>query len=84
MSLEFLALEERKVLLKEAYDEAMSIVSKDWDEKWIYVVPGSDLLDKICQRFGFRYYKSKDGKVLAAHISEVDDEIKNLIEEICS
>jgi hypothetical protein len=58
----------------------------NWDARKLSLVPGSELIDGVLQKFGLRYRKDKDGLRLAELMSlpEVDVELVELLKTIAS
>ncbi len=77
-------LEEAKNSTEAIYKEQCALVDNDWPTKKLNVVPGSRLLDMVCQQYGVRFKKDRDGSRLAALFQqeEIDKEIKDIVSEI--
>lgn len=77
-------LEAIKTNLDTVHDEQINYIDQNWNRDKERIVPGDVLLDKVCQRFGVRFKKERDGPILAALMleNEIDSEIKQIIREI--
>jgi putative ATP-dependent endonuclease of OLD family len=75
-------------VLKEKAAEALRRQAEALDARWggnkLNVVPGDMLLNQVCEKYGVRFKKERDGVRLAALMleSEIDDEVKRFIREI--
>ena len=79
-------LEASKAAVEQAYAEQTIVVEKTWDQDKLSLVPGDLLLDGVCQKFGVRFRKEVDSSRAATLLnqSEVDDEIRQILQEIGS
>jgi putative ATP-dependent endonuclease of the OLD family len=59
-------------------------VESEWVQKKLEIVPGDELLDRVCRKYGVRYQKDKDGVRLASliHTEDIPEEIKELLREL--
>lgn len=62
------------------------LVENAWSQDKLSLVPGDLLLDGVCQAFGVRFRKEADSSRAAALLnqSEIDDEIRQILQEIGS
>ncbi|MGE5586273.1 MAG: AAA family ATPase [Bacillota bacterium] len=79
-------LKEAESKLASCYEEQAALVESEWSLNPLAVVPGDELLQKVCSRFGVQFNKRKDGKTLAALMSrdEIDPEIREIIQDVAS
>jgi SMC interacting uncharacterized protein involved in chromosome segregation len=70
-------------LEKEISDQEKS-VNDMWEANKLSLVPGDELLDRVCQKYGVRLKKERDSARLASLMTadEIDESIKKLIREI--
>lgn len=70
-------------LEKEISDQEKS-VNAMWESSKLSLVPGDELLDRVCQKYGVRLKKERDSARLASlmTVDEIDESIKKLIREI--
>lgn len=61
-------------------------VEKVWNEKCRDIVPGTELLDSVFQKFDLRFKKRRDSERLAQYLPEekISDEIKEFLENVTS
>lgn len=66
------------------YDEQKESVNGNWDNIKLAIVPGDILIDNVCQKYGVRFNKAKDGERLARLLAkdEIDKEIKEVLQDI--
>ena len=59
-------------------------IEQVWDSQKLDLVPGDELLDLVCQAFGVRFKKRRDGSRLASHLvdSEVPSELVDLLRHL--
>ena len=78
------SLQEAKNSAEETARKEANNVDGVWQAKKLDIVPGDVLLDSVCQQYGVRFIKERDGGRLASQISEgeIDTEIKTLLREI--
>jgi energy-coupling factor transporter ATP-binding protein EcfA2 len=55
-------------------------VTADWAESWKLLVPGSDLLERLWNRYGLSYDKGIDGPLVAASIEAGPQELREVLE----
>jgi hypothetical protein len=80
-------LEEARLSSEKVIAEQSAIVEGQWASSKVAMVPGDELLDRVCQRFGVRFKKELgDGARLVRlmHVNEIDPEIKELIADVVS
>jgi hypothetical protein len=79
-------LEESKSKLQDVYEEQSEQVNTIWKAQKLSLVPGDLLLDMVCQKYGVRFKKERDGARLAALLNEgeIDIKIKEIIREVGS
>lgn len=70
--------------IEEVYSEAADYIEDDWSDRKLSLVPGDMLLDAVCQEFGIRFKKSRDGARLASLMcsDEIAADIRAVIQEI--
>jgi hypothetical protein len=80
------SLTKTKDQIEEMLRQGCSEVDAEWDRRKLELVPGDELLDSICKRFGVRFVKEKDSSRLAAIFRqhEIPDEIKRIISEFAT
>ena len=78
-------LEDEKNIFDKIYNEQKEIVNSNWENDKLSMVPGDILIDKICQKYGGKFNKIKDGERLASLMikGEIDSEIKEFLIGIC-
>ena len=66
------------------YKEESEDVDRTWQSDKLAIVPGDLLLDMVCQKYGARFNKDRDGERLAARMNEdeIDRDVKEIIHEI--
>lgn len=79
-------LQIRKTGIAASYEAARSAVEASWDSEKLSIVPGDELLDTVCRRFGVRFKKESDSLNLASLMTdgEIDSEIKELLQHIAA
>ena len=79
-------LEASKVAVEQAYAEQTNVVENTWNQDKLSLVPGDLLLDGVRQKFGVRFRKEADSSRAATLLnqSEVDEEIRQILQEIGS
>lgn len=77
-------LEKVKNNTEAVFEDQRTIVDNNWATNKLNVVPGDQLLDMVCQRYGVRFKKDRDGSRLAALMQqeEIDQEIQDIVSEI--
>jgi hypothetical protein len=77
------ALQKRKDALINEVSESRRSLDESWDQRKLSLVPGDELLDAVCKRFGVRFTKEQDSVRIAGLMTaeEIDDEIENLIND---
>jgi ABC-type cobalamin/Fe3+-siderophores transport system ATPase subunit len=66
-------LERGKMRVAEVYAEYSAEVKRVWASEKLNLVPGDELIDAVCQKFGVRFYKDQgDGAKLAGLMSAED------------
>ena len=71
---------------EDVYKEQYEYVDRVWQSDKLAIVPGDLLLDMMCQEYGVRFKKDRDGERLAALMNEdeIAMEIGKIIREIGS
>ena len=66
------------------YKEESEYVDRIWQSDKLAIVPGDLLLDMVCQKYGVRFNKDRDGERLAALMNEgeIAMDVKETIHEI--
>jgi predicted ATP-dependent endonuclease of OLD family len=66
------------------YKEESEYVDRTWQSDKLAIVPGDLLLDMVCQKYGVRFNKDRDGERLAALMNEgeIAMDVKETIHEI--
>jgi len=62
-----------------AWDKEEEVVEAAWDEHWIELAPGADILERLYKARGLSYNKRTDGPRIAAHVEpprEIIDVLK--------
>lgn len=79
-------LEQEQGEVEAVYKEKSESVNSVWQSSKLDIVPGDLLLDNVCQEYGVRFKKERDGARLAALMSEseINEDIKQIIDEIGS
>ena len=80
-------LEQTKESAGRVFEEQAGLVETRWASSKLSIVPGDELLDMVCQKFGVRFKKeSGDGARLVGlmQASEIDPEITDLIKQLGS
>jgi putative ATP-dependent endonuclease of the OLD family len=64
-------------------DERIQIQAS-WPGKKLEIVPGDELLDAVCQKFGVRFHKDRDGVRLASLLNpeDIPEEIREILREL--
>jgi hypothetical protein len=62
----------QKDRMEQTIQEQTEFVNRRWESDKLSLVPGDLLLDRICQHFGVRYSKVRDGSPLASFVSPDD------------
>jgi len=77
-------LNEARSCVPQVLNEQTQRVESTWLTNKLDVVPGDQLLDKVCQKFGTRFNKDRDSSRLASLMKEeeIDTRIKRIIREI--
>jgi predicted ATP-dependent endonuclease of OLD family len=78
-------LQQRLETLESLTQKTKEEIDTNWENKANKLVPGAEILDSCCQKFGIRFQKDEgDSAKLADYIKEekIPAEIKNLLEEI--
>jgi hypothetical protein len=65
-------------------DEERNIAEKQWASRKLSLVPGDELLDGVCQRYGVRFRKERDAQRLASLVepAEVPSALAELLKRI--
>lgn len=76
-------LETARGSVSKVCSEQSKAVQSEWKTKKLDIVPGALLLDQVCQQYGVRFKKERDGARLASLMNEheIDDEIKGFLKE---
>jgi putative ATP-dependent endonuclease of OLD family len=77
-------LEEAKSRIQSVYEEQTKVINDVWASIGSHIVPGDLLLDLVCQQYGVRFKKDRDGVRLASLMdeTEIDREVKEIIHSI--
>jgi len=77
-------LREAESMVEAVYQEESEYVDRVWQSGKLTIVPGDLLLDMVCQKYGVRFNKDRDGVRLAALMNkdEIATEIGKIIREI--
>lgn len=78
-------LDRRQEMVKSQIQAVERGVCEQWDTCRMQMVPGEELLDRVCRLFGVRFHKKRDAVRLAAMLEpgEVPDELRGIIRDIC-
>jgi putative ATP-dependent endonuclease of the OLD family len=78
------ALNARKTEIQMLEQREQEDVTKVWDANKLSLVPGDELLDCVCQKFGVRFKKRRDGARLARLLTagELDPELARLLRDL--
>lgn len=81
-----LQIQEAKKTLESVYDEESERLNSIWPNERLSLVPGDEVIDLVCKKYGVRYKKEVDGARLASLLNagEIDKSIKSIINEIAS
>jgi putative ATP-dependent endonuclease of OLD family len=68
------------------FSSAVEALELDWESRKLHIVPGSELIDGVCQRFGIRFRKERDGGRLADQFTSesIPNELETLIRKLAS
>jgi len=77
-------VEEAQSTLFAQYIEQAEALETIWQKDKLAIVPGDILLDRVCQKYGVRFLKERDGGRLAALMdaSDINGDIKSIITDI--
>jgi putative ATP-dependent endonuclease of the OLD family len=77
-------LQSRKEAIAATCREQEAAITADWHAEKLSIVPGDELLDAVCRKFGVRFRKEADSLRLAALMTkeEIDPEIAKLLRSV--
>lgn len=77
-------LQNYKASLVATQERVTAEIEKSWDTHKLTMVPGDNLLDQLCRRFGFRYHKVPDGAAIARLMREdcIPAEIREMMRQL--
>lgn len=80
------ALGERKTEIQARAEQEETLVSQIWDSRKLAIVPGDELLDCVCRKFGVRFKKRRDGSRIAQllKVEELPTELTELLKRLVS
>jgi hypothetical protein len=73
---------EASVITKQVPDlwsEQQSSLEKTWDERWIEIAPGSELLEAVWNAHGGRFDKGRDGPQIAIEMNAPPNELEHAV-----
>jgi putative ATP-dependent endonuclease of OLD family len=75
------SLEARSREIDKKYAQCEAVVDSEWETRKLDLIPGDELIDETCQKFGIRFVKERDAGRLASLFlkDEIGDEISTLI-----
>jgi len=78
------SIADRSASLAEVYEHESNALSARWEAEKLSLVPGSELLDLVFQKYGVRFRKETDSSRVAAAMTatEVDSELVTFIQTI--
>jgi putative ATP-dependent endonuclease of OLD family len=74
----------RREKISDVYDTASAMLLLRWDSEKLDMVPGTELLDKLFQRFNVRFRKETDSSRIAVLMTrdEIDQELLDFIRAV--
>jgi hypothetical protein len=77
-------LTERQDSLQDTITRETAELELNWPNSKLEIVPGPELLDLVCQKFGLRFRKEADSHRLAALLrrEEIDGELRELLQSL--
>jgi putative ATP-dependent endonuclease of the OLD family len=70
--------------LNKCIQKKKDYVESNWESQKIDMVPGDLLLDLVCKKFGLRFRKTQDSRILASLMNEteIESDFKDVISQI--
>jgi len=79
-------LEARAAKVETLIEDETKRIELGWEQRRLWVVPGDELLDCVCKRFGVRFRKERDGARLASLLrpDEIPGELRKFLTVLTS